>query len=311
MGLHVIVGAGPVGSGVAALLRERGERVRMVTRRGTGIKGVEAVAADAGDTARMVELTAGAEAIYNCANPPYHRWAQEWPPIAASLLTAAERSGAVLATTSNLYGYGPVDGPMTERTPLSATGIKGRVRARMWMDALAAHEAGRVRATEVRASDFVGPGAKTMFSEVVLPAVREGRTAWVPADLSVPHSYTYLGDVSRLLVTVATDERAWGRPWHVPSAPPVSVRELAAEAARALGAPAPRLRHVPYPVLWAAGVFAPTLREFREVRYQFAKPFVIDATDATRTFRLTATPLADALAEMVVRQEVSATRGTR
>jgi nucleoside-diphosphate-sugar epimerase len=311
MGLHVIVGAGPVGSGAATLLRDRGERVRMVTRRGTGIDGVEAVAADAGDTARMVELTTGAQAIYNCANPPYHRWAQEWPPIAAALLTAAVRSGAVLSTTSNLYGYGPVDGPMTERTRLSPKGVKGRVRARMWLDALAAHESGRVRATEVRASDFVGTGAKTMFSEVVMPAVRAGRAAWIPADLGVPHSYTYLGDVSRLLVTVATDERAWGRPWHVPSSPAVSLRELAAEAARALGAPAPRLRHVPYPVLWAAGVFTPTLREFREVHHQFAAPFVIDATDATRTFGLSATPLRDAVAEMVAQPEAGVTPATR
>jgi nucleoside-diphosphate-sugar epimerase len=311
MGLHVIVGAGPVGSGTAALLRERGERVRMVTRRGTGIEGVEAVVADAGDTARMVELTAGADAIYNCANPPYHRWAQEWPPIAASLLTAAERSGAVLAITSNLYGYGPVDGPMTERTPLAATGVKGRVRARMWLDALAAHKAGRVRATEVRASDFVGTGAKTMFSELVLPAVRAGRTVWVPGNLDAPHSYTYVGDVARLLVTAATDERGWGRPWHVPSAPPVSVRELAAQAARALGAPAPRLRRVPFPVLWAAGVFAPTLREIREVHHQFTRPFVLDATDAARTFGLGATPLVDSVAEMVAAAAPSATAGTR
>lgn len=303
MGLHVIVGAGPVGSGAAKLLLERGERVRMVTRRGTAIEGVEPAAADAGDTARMVELTTGADAIYNCANPPYHRWPQEWPPIAAALLTAAQRSGAVLATTSNLYGYGPVDAPMTERTPLAATGAKGRVRARMWLDALAAHEAGRVRATEVRAGDFIGTGAKTMFVEVVLPAVREGRTAWVPAELDAPHSYSYLGDVSRLLVTVATDERGWGRPWHVPSAPPVSVNQLAGMAAEALGAPAPKLRHVPYPVLWAAGVFAPTMREFREVHHQFAGPFVIDATEATRTFGLRPTPLADAVAEPVARPE--------
>src|SRR5258705_10017666 len=142
MGLHVIVGSGPVGSGAATLLRDRGERVRMVTRRGTGIDGVEAVAADAGNLERLTTLAKGAEAIYNCANPPYHRWPTQWPPIAAGLLAAAERTGAVLATTSNLYGYGPVDGPMTERSPLSATSVKGRVRVRMWLDALAAHQAG-------------------------------------------------------------------------------------------------------------------------------------------------------------------------
>src|ERR1700742_3056997 len=99
MGLHVIVGAGPVGSGTATLLRDRGERVLMVTRRGTGIDGVEAVAADASDAQRLTALAKGADAVYNCANPPYHRWAAQWPPIAAALLSAAEHSGAVLATT--------------------------------------------------------------------------------------------------------------------------------------------------------------------------------------------------------------------
>lgn len=36
-------------------------------------------------------------------------------------------------------------------------GHEGRLRERIWFGALAAHEAGRVRATERRASDYVGP----------------------------------------------------------------------------------------------------------------------------------------------------------
>lgn len=47
--------------------------------------------------------------IYNCVNPAYHRWATDWPPIAAALLDAAERADALLVTMGNLYGYGPVD----------------------------------------------------------------------------------------------------------------------------------------------------------------------------------------------------------
>src|SRR6266536_1896491 len=158
--LHVVVAAGPIGSAVAQLLADEGEQVRVVTRRGGGPRhpAVERVAADAADGARLSELARGAVALYNCANPQYHRWPTDWPPIAAALLAAAENSGAVLTTTANLYGYGPVDGPMTEDTPLASTGRKGRVRTRMWLDALAAHDAGRVRATEARASDFIGPG---------------------------------------------------------------------------------------------------------------------------------------------------------
>ncbi len=37
--------------------------------------GVERVAADAADADQLAELAAGAATIFNCANPPYHKWA--------------------------------------------------------------------------------------------------------------------------------------------------------------------------------------------------------------------------------------------
>lgn len=64
----------------------------------------------------------------------------------------------------NLHGYGPADGVVTERSPLATTGSKGAVRARMWTEALAAHEAGRLRATEVRAGQFLDADAATRVS---------------------------------------------------------------------------------------------------------------------------------------------------
>src|SRR5215469_11677552 len=107
--LHVVVGAGAIGAGVALALADGGQRVRVVTRSGSGPAdaGIERTAADASDADQMARLAGGAAVIYNCANPPYHRWPALWPPIASSLLGAAERSGAVLVTVSNLYGYGP------------------------------------------------------------------------------------------------------------------------------------------------------------------------------------------------------------
>ena len=55
---------------------------------------IERIAADASDAERLSALAEGAVAIYNCVNPLYHRWLTDWPPIAAALRTAAERSGA-------------------------------------------------------------------------------------------------------------------------------------------------------------------------------------------------------------------------
>ncbi|SCG41975.1 NAD-dependent epimerase/dehydratase family protein [Micromonospora halophytica] len=300
MSLHVIVGAGPVGTATARLLAERGERVRIVTRRGTGPEhpAVERIAADAADPGPLTARTEGATALYNCANPAYHRWPTDWPPLAGSLLTAAERTGAVLATVGNLYGYGPVDGPMTETTPLACTGIKGQVRNRMWADALAAHQAGRARITEVRGSDYLGAGGMSL-AMMVLPRVLAGRRVYLPVNWDAPHTWTYIDDVARTLVAAATDERAWGRAWHVPSAPAESMRELAARAAALVGAPAPKLTRMPYPVLWLGGLVDPTARELRETAYQFDRPFLMDSAAATTTLGVEPTPLDRAVKETV------------
>ena len=143
--MHVVVGAGWIGGGTASRLAEAGHQVRVVTRSGRGPAhpNIECVASDAARPGALAPLVAGADAIYNCANPRYGRWASDWPPIAAAMLDAAEHSGAVLVTMSNLYGYGPIDHPITEDDPLVATFTNGRVRAQMWNDAIAAHRAGR------------------------------------------------------------------------------------------------------------------------------------------------------------------------
>jgi nucleoside-diphosphate-sugar epimerase len=296
MSSRVIVGAGPVGSTVAGLLAEAGETVRIVTRSGSGPEHplIERVAADAGDARRLTELTRDAEVLYNCANPPYTKWPQLWPPMSAALITAARETGAVLAITGCLYGYGPQPGGhMSERTPLAATGRKGRIRIAMWQDALAAG----IRTLEVRGSDYVGAGAAGVVSAVLTPAIAKGRTAWMPADPDAPHTWTYIGDMARTLITLARDQRAWGRAWHVPSPPAISVRELAARYVTLAGAPAVRVRGLPRAVMRTAGLVIPMARELAEMDYQFYGPFLLDSTETEQTFGLRATDLEVALKE--------------
>jgi nucleoside-diphosphate-sugar epimerase len=299
MGLHVIVGAGPVGTATAEHLARRGHHVRVVTRSGSGPAVAERIAADATSTQRLAELTAGADALYNCANPPYHRWPALWPPLHAAILGAAEKSGAVLVTASNLYGYGPVSGPIHEGLPLAASAEKLRIRADMWRSALAAHEAGRVRVTEARASDYLGPGAASVFTMVVAPKVRKGRSVLVPASVDQPHSFTYTGDVGATMAVLGTDPRAWGRAWHVPTPPPLTIREVARRYAAFAGAPQPRLSVAPGAALWLAGLFDTEAREFAKVRYQFERPWVLDSAAAQATFGLVPTSVDDALRSML------------
>ncbi|MGW4121113.1 NAD-dependent epimerase/dehydratase family protein [Nocardia sp. NPDC004711] len=297
MSLHVVIGAGPVGTATARLLAARGDHVRIVTRGGSGPghPNIERIAADAADPAALLTHCADATALYQCAQPAYHRWPQDFPPLHRAVLTAAELSGAALITVGNLYGYGEFDGPVTESHPLRPNSVKGRVRADMWSEQLAAHRAGRIRTAEVRGSDYLGPNATSAFSVLVLPAVLAGKRALVPADPDAPHSWTATEDVARLLVAVADDETAWGRAWHVPTPPPLSVRALADLTASLAGAPSARVGRMPAALLWAVGLFVPDAREMRELRYQFDRPFVLDSSAATMHFGLDPTPLADAV----------------
>jgi nucleoside-diphosphate-sugar epimerase len=259
---------------------------------------VRAIPLDATDAEALAAVTRGADALYNCANPSnYTRWAREWPPLAASLLAAAVDSGAGLVIMGNLYGYGEVDGPIHAEQPLAPTGPLGRIRVRMWEDALAAQRAGRVRVTEARASDFVGPdsGAQAHLGDHVFPRVLAGKKVRVFGAADQPHSWTYVPDVARTLATLGTDDRSWGRPWLVPSNPALTQREAVTSIAAVAGVPMPPVGAVTRPVIRVAGLVVPIARAFGEVLHQFERPFVIDATETTETFGIVPTPWSDCI----------------
>ncbi|WP_028645631.1 NAD-dependent epimerase/dehydratase family protein [Nocardioides sp. URHA0020] len=293
--LHVIVGAGPVGRATALELAAAGHQVLLVSRSGSGpdLDGVRREAADAADAGRLTELAAGAVAIYNCVNPAdYTVWSTFWPPVAEAFLVAAERTGAVLVTASCLYGYGPVDAPMVEDLPDAATTKKARIRAGMWAEAQARHEAGRIRAVEVRGSDYMGPGVAVEAGHIarVAPAALAGKTVRVMGRPDVLHSFTDVRDMARALVAVAAAPQAWGRVWHAPTNAPVTQAQALADVCAAAGREPVSVKAMPRAVLGIGGMLVPALREMRETAYQFERPYVLDSTAIERELGLTPTP---------------------
>lgn len=300
--MRVVVGAGPVGLAVARGLVDRGDEVRLVTRSGSGPEhaGIERVAADASDPDQLTRHTRGAETLVNCSGPvSYDRWLSDWPPLGASLIRTAEATGALLLTTGNLYAYGQPTGPIREGDPDRPSSRKGQLRARLWADALAAHRDGRIRTAEVRSSDYLGAAATSFFTVAVLPGVLRSRTTRVPADLDASHSWTYVGDVARALIAVADRPDAAGRIWHAPTPAPVSIRDLAVRAAAIAGVPEPRLRTMPPAVLRLGALFDKQAREFRELQYQFRRPFVLDSSQTEQVLDIGPVPTDRALAETV------------
>ncbi|PID53502.1 MAG: NAD-dependent epimerase [Micrococcales bacterium] len=298
--LHVVVGAGGIGCSTARHLRDLGHEVVVVSRSGTPKPGLPVEKADARDASALAALARGASSIVNAVSPKkYTRWEHDWPPVAGALLSAAEATGAGLVTVSNLYCYGRVDAPMTPETPVRPNGVKGQVRATMWADALQAHQAGRLRATELRASDYFGDGAgkgvSYLNSYVIAPAAA-GRTVRLPLGLpDVPHTWTYLDDIGRFAALLATDSRSWGQAWHVPSPPARTIRDVARDVAAVAGRSAPQVQPWPCPAIRAARLFVPIMAELEETRHQFERPFILDDYLSRDTFGVTATDWDEAL----------------
>ncbi|WP_433015678.1 NAD-dependent epimerase/dehydratase family protein [Kribbella sp. CA-294648] len=299
MSFSVVVGAGGTGRAVARQLAEAGEQVRLVSRRGTGSghPGVEAVAADANDADRLTELTDGASTLFNCAMPPYDRWPTDWPPLAAALLTTAERTGAGYVMLGNTYPYGPVTAPITETTPMAPTTVKGRVRAQMWTDVLEAYDAGRVRGTEVRGSDFLGVDTLSVFNLVVLPGLLAGQRAAYPGNLDVAHSWTYIEDAARTLIAASRYDGAWGQVWHAPSTSTLPVGDLTRRLAEIAGAPEPQLVAMPAEELRKLGETDSIMAELIEMQYIDQEVHVLDSAHTERVLGVSATPLDEVLTE--------------
>ena len=291
---HLIVGAGPVGRHVAQLLAARGSEVTVATRSGTdtGIDGVTHLKLDASDAEALSAAAEGVSVLYNCANPAdYTTWAEFWPPLAAAFLVAAERSGAVYAITGNLYPYGPVDRPMSEAMPDAATDFKGRLRASMWGEAKALHDAGRIRVVEVRGSDYVGTGVGANGHVTrQIPGALKGKRAWVFNRKDVPHTFTDVLDTARLLIAAAEDETAHGRVWHVPSNPPRTQEQAITEVLASVGKPAVAVTPVPKPVFVALSWVVPIIRELRQLSYQWTAPYILDDSAAREHFGMEPTP---------------------
>jgi len=301
--LHVVFGTGQVGSALAAHLAGLGVAVRAVSRHrpATLAGGIDWRAADVTDPEAATDAAKGASVVYQCVNAPYTQWPELFPPLQRGVLAAAERTSALLVALENLYGYGPTGGrPMTEDVPLAATTVKGRTRAAMTAELLAAAEAGRVRLAIGRASDFFGPGVTqgSTLGERVFGNALAGRRADFIGNPDLPHTYSYVPDIAAGLATLGTDPRAAGQVWHLPGPATVTTRELlnlvAAEVGHQVG-----IRSVPKLAVRALGLVNPMLRELAEMAYEFDEPFVLDTSKYESAFGAAGTPLAGAIAATV------------
>ncbi|NNF53071.1 MAG: NAD-dependent epimerase/dehydratase family protein [Acidimicrobiales bacterium] len=299
--LSVVLGAGPVGRALTERLIADGRSVRVVTRSGRAnvANEVEVMAGDVADPGSAKRTCAGASVVYGCVGLDYSGWPEKWPPMMAGMLTGAAAAGARFVFMDNCYMYGPVNVPMTEDLPLTDYGKKPATRSkitRMWQDA---HKAGRVEVASVRASDFYGPGVSAAaLGDTSIGRLAKGKSAQVFGNPDLPHSFTYVPDVAKALVSVAGADDAFGQAWNVPNAPDQTLREILTMVATNLDCDL-KIQTLPKWLFSVVGVFDTNVRELKEMLYQWERPFRVDSSKFANRFWGDATPFKEGLAATV------------
>lgn len=297
----LVIGYGPCGREAVQQLHAAGRAVRVGQRsRPEDLpEGVGFVRCDVLDLDSLRSALAGAAQVVLTIGFPYEGevWQRVWPATMRNLLEACGETGARIVFLDNLYMYGPQTAPLVETMPLTAHGLKPAARAaatRLWQ------EQDRVKVAALRAPDFYGPGVTlSHLGETGLAAVARGKRATFVFSPDLPHDYAYTPDIGRAIVTLldAPDD-AFGQVWHMPCAPTKTSREILAMGAQAAGVPL-KLTALPGFVFAALAPFVPFLRNLKEMRFQWDRPYTVDASKWRARFGSDVTPFEEGVAATI------------
>ncbi len=291
----VIFGYGPTGRAAADRLLAEGREVVVAQRHAPPAlpHGATFVACDALDREAVVKTAGQGCQFVVTIGFPYDGavWREVWPKAIGNFIAACEATGARMVFIDNLYMYGPQTAPLIETMPLTTYGRKPAARAvatRIWMQACAE---GRARVVALRAPDFYGPGVGASYlGDTSIGAMAKGKAALFIGSPDILHDYAYVPDIGRAVTSLlAAPDSAYGQAWHVPCAPTRTTHEILQLAADALGVRL-RLNILPAFFLGPLGLAVPFVREVKEMRFTFDRPYRVDSGKFARTFWSDPTP---------------------
>jgi nucleoside-diphosphate-sugar epimerase len=290
-----IFGYGPVGRATTARLLSEGREVIVAQRNAPSDlpKGATFAPVDALDRDAVAKAVRGSGQFVVAIGFAYSGvvWRDVWPRVMTNFVAACKMTSARMLLIDNLYMYGPQTTPLVETMLLTAYGWKPAARAaatRLWMAAVAAGEA---RVAALRAPDFYGPGVGLSYlGDTSIGKLAQGKPAVFVGSPDVLHDYAYVPDIARAATRLLdAPDSAFGQAWHMPCAPTRTTRDILRIAADTLGVKL-RISALPAWMLGPSAMFSPFLRELKEMRFQWDRPYQVDASRFKAAFWADVTP---------------------
>jgi nucleoside-diphosphate-sugar epimerase len=298
MAVAIFGASGTIGRAVAAELLRRGHAVRAVGRSEAKLQDafpsgeVECVPADVATPEGCARASAGTEAIVYALGLPYTAKAFEAYAPMMRLAISAARAASVgrLILVTNVYPYGRPKSPAVDEThPREPASIKGRHRKDQEDIVLAAHDPAGLQTLSLRLPDFYGPHADLSLGNRVLESALAGKPAQLLGPIDTPHEFVFTPDVAPVICDLLERPDLFGRPFNLAGPAPITMRDFAARAYRAAGAPFKVRAAAPWMVR-ALGLFSPLMRELAEMSYLQTTPVLLDDSALSSVLPLRKTP---------------------
>jgi len=219
--MQTILGAnGQIGEELAReLKRNYTSEIRIVSRNARKVNDTDTVfSADLSIKEQAIAALKGSEIAYFTLGLPMDAdlWEQKFPLITQNVIDACKINGAKLVFFDNTYMYPQDDRVLTEQTPFSPVGRKGKVRKAMAEMVLREMEAG-LEAVICRAPEFYGPGkTQSITNTLLFNNIKEGKKLRIPLSDTKKRSLIWTPDASRASALIGNTPDAFGQTWHLP-----------------------------------------------------------------------------------------------
>lgn len=294
--MQTILGSGgAIGNELAKALTRYTKDIRLVSRHPVKVNETDTVfPADLTEAEAVKEAVRNSEVVYLTAGVPYDlkTWRKDWPVIMRNVIDACLEHKSRLVFFDNIYLYdGSKLNPILETQPVNPPSEKGKIRAELIRMIQDARKEKGLTALVARCADFYGPGLTQgdILAQTVITPLIKGKTAnWLISD-RFKHSFTYTPDAGKAVALLGNTPESFGQAWHLPTAKnPPTGKEWVEMIARELGVK-PKYRKVSKGMVSVIGLFNPTMREVREMLYQYDRDYVFnsDKFEAAFSFRPT------------------------
>lgn len=220
--MQTILGAnGQIGEELAReLKRNFTADIRIVSRNAKKINDTDMVfPADLSDRAKAIEAVKGSEIAYFTLGLPMNSglWETQFPLITKNVIDACKINGTKLVFFDNTYMYPQDDNILTEDTPFTPVGRKGKVRKEMAEMVLKEIRSGELEAVICRAPEFYGPGkTQSITNTLIFDNIKKGKKLKVPLRDDKKRSLIWTPDASRATALIGNTPDAFGQTWHLP-----------------------------------------------------------------------------------------------